>query len=248
MATKAYFVLVIPIVVLHAARRARARGEPWRPLLADLALTQLVLPASLVLLSYFRWFGRGYSLPEFVQLQADAFRTLRELTVERFPHGASLLLRGAPWEWFLRPISVGRQVGAAGGETARFLLEINNPPFRLLVIPAVIAVTVHAWRRRSLEPLLVPSLLAAVYLPALAAGRPIFSYSALPLLPLAYLVVAHALSLVAARTRHGGALTTTFLGASVLWGLYAFPLVSALPVPTWLYAPILGITTLLGGA
>lgn len=247
IATKAYFVLAIPLVAGYALYTARRRGEPVGLLFGDYLVTHLLLPGSILLFSYVRWFGRGFTLPEFVRMNLDAVRTLRSYRIEEFLDRALLDAGGRPWEWFLEPIVFGRRELLGDGSMGRFVLEINNPPFRLLVIPALVLVGFHAWKERSARELLVPLLFAAVYALFLGAGRPMFSYSALTVLPFAYLALARAVVLAGGWVRRENQIVVAFLGCVVLWGIYTFPLISARPVPVALYRPLLAITTIVGG-
>jgi dolichyl-phosphate-mannose-protein mannosyltransferase len=247
VATKAYFVLAIPLVVAYAAYRALRRGEPRTRVALDVLLTQAVLPASILLLCYAPWFGRGFTIPDFVQLNVDALRTLRSYRIEEFLNRDLIEAGGKPWEWFLKPILLGRRELLGDGATGRFALEINNPPFRLLVLPSVALVAVHGVRERSAAELLVPALFAAVYALFLGAGRPMFSYSALAVLPLAYLMVARAALLLAERRGQARRWQAVLLGAAVAWGLYTFPLISRRTVPLAVYRPLLAVTRFVDG-
>lgn len=241
MATKAYFVLAIPLVAGYAFYRAQQDGNRITVLCADFGVTLVLLPAAVLLLSYFQWFGRGYTLPEFVQMNFDAIRTLQSYKAEEFLNRSYIEAGGKPWEWFLKPLIFGAQQLLPDEDKGRFLLEINNPPFRLLVIPSLLAICIHAWKKRAVRELLVPLLFASCYLLFLLVRRPMFSYSALVVLPFAYLAVAHAVELFARWCGRERPVRACFLCAVAAWGLYVFPLISARLVPLCLYRPLLGI-------
>jgi 4-amino-4-deoxy-L-arabinose transferase-like glycosyltransferase len=245
VATKAYFVFSIPLVLAYVLLRARERGELTRARYMDFAATLLVLPLAVYLLSYFKWFGRGYALSEFFQLKMDALWALQRFNAEGFVNRRFLEAGGQPWEWFLKPFIIGHQVFSDGVQ-GRFLLHINNPPFGLLVIPAMLLLTARAILKRAVKDLLVPLLFLSCYLLFLLVQRPIFSHSALVVLPFAYLAVARAVDLFAASTARGKWIYSLFLTGVLAWGFYTFPLISARLVPLSLFRPILSIAEIDG--
>jgi dolichyl-phosphate-mannose--protein O-mannosyl transferase len=245
IATKAYYIVAIPLVAAYAFQRAWQRGDRLPSLAFDFSVTLLILPVSIYLLSYFQWFGRGHSLPEFVQMQQDAVWMLQSYTPGTFEYGWYLKAGGQPWEWFLKPLIFGHQL-SLDGETGRFLLQINNPPVRLLVIPSILVISVYAWKKREVRELPVPLLFIACYLVFLLVKRQMFSYSALVALPFAYLAVARAVSLLSQWYGKEKQVCAAFIGGAIVWGFYLLPLISGHEVPLVLYRPILSIAKLVG--
>lgn len=245
MATKAYYVIAVPVVVFYALYTARQRKEPMRPLIIDFTAALIVLPLAIILLSYIKWFGRGYTLPEFFRMKMDAVWALQQVVSGGFINLSFLEAGGRPWEWFLKPFVLGHQRLSEGG-TGRFLMQINNPPFRLLTIPSMFLIVVYAWRKRVSREMLVPVLFLSCYLLMLIVKRPMLSYSASVMLPFAYLAVARAVVLIAEWSRSERLVYSLFLCSIVLWGFYIFPLISARLVPISLYRPILSMAGFLG--
>jgi len=243
IATKAYFVFAIPLAVIYAVFRVRQREGLTRRVLADVSVSLLLLPASVYLLSWFWWFGRGYTLPEFVQMKIDSVRALTTLT--GFQEMEYLTAGGKPWEWFLKPLIWGHERLMGSGE-GLFLLQTNNPPFRLLVLPSLLAVSVYGWKKRSVQDLLAPSLFLGCYLLILMAHRPMFSYSVTGMIPFAYLALARAVSLGAEKVHKQKLVYACFLSAVLIWGIYMFPLVTARLVPLAPYRPILSFVRFMG--
>ena len=103
VATKGYFVFAIPLVALYAFYRAKMRGEKPLVLCYDFSVSLVLLPIAVYLLSYTPWFGRGYSLQEFIQRQLDAYRMLQSYTTETFVNLWYVNAGGSPWGWFLKP-------------------------------------------------------------------------------------------------------------------------------------------------
>lgn len=247
IATKGYFAVAIPLVVAYGFYRAVRRGERAATVAADFASALLLLPVAVYLLSYVLWFGRGYSLLEFAQMQIDAVRSMQSFRMEEFMHRAWLDAGGTPLDWFTRPILFGRSFGAEPG-SIRYLLEINNFPFRVLSLPALALTAAHAWRRRSVPEALPAALFLACYALFLGVDRPMFSYSATVALPFAYLAVARVVELLSERVSNPSVVRGAFLALVLIWGLYVFPLATARTVPRALYEPILPLVRILGGA
>jgi hypothetical protein len=68
------------------------------------------------------------------------------------------------------------------------------------------------------------------------------SYSALVLLPFAYLALARAVVILANKYGLEQEVTIIFLCFIIVSGLYLFPIATGFPVPVSLYSPILSIS------
>jgi len=248
-ATKANYVLAIPVVALYAAYRARERGERTLLIASDFAVSLLFLPIAVFLLSYAPWFGRGYTFPEFIQMLGDAYRFLQRFTTESWALPWYLNAGGSnPWVWFLKPWVQGFDL-TASGEDSRFLLQINNFPFRMLLFPSLFYVAYGAVRQRAIamKELFLPVLVFSCYVLVFLVKRPMYGHSALAIVPFAYLATARAAVLLGQRTGRVDGIPAGMIAAAALWGLYTFPLISARAVPLALYLPILSITHIFGG-
>jgi len=236
IATKAYFVFAIPVVVIYAYFRTTQRNnESKSALLARFAVTLVLLPIGVYLISYFYWFGRGHTLLEFYQFRSDAFLIAQNFQYE---NKELMAMGGKPWEWFLKPFAAGYEL-FSDGTAGRFMIEINNPLFRIPVLPAMCIVAVYAVKKRNVHWLLAPVLFSACYLLLLVVQRPIASYSAYVLLPFAYLALAHAVSIVANVFKREKEVVAISLIMIVISGCYLYPLATGFLVPTALYEPIL---------
>jgi len=233
-ATKSYFVCSMLLVIGYAWWKKWQQKDGQATHVLDFLCYLLCLPVAIYLLSYYHWFGRGFTLQEFFQMRGDALWTLRNITIDSFENKWFLEVGGQPWEWFVKPIVFGYQF-----ETNRYLLEINNFPIRLFSLFSLIALTVHGWRRR-LAPLLVPPILfASVYLLFLLLNRPMSSSSALVVLPFAYLALARAVVLLEEQYCRACRLSLIALVLIVFWGAYLYPLATGRVVSDSLYSPIL---------
>ncbi|MBI5847134.1 MAG: glycosyltransferase family 39 protein [Nitrospirae bacterium] len=246
IATKAYYIFTVPMVAAYAFYRARQRGESSGSLLIDFSFLLFLLPLTIYFLSFIHWFGRGYTLTEFVQMKNDAVWTVKNLTLSYFHASDNILAAGKPWQWFLKPVIYGYQT-FSDGNSGRFLLEINNFPFRMLTIPSLVMASVYAWRKKLMQELLVPFLFVVCYFIFLIVNRPIFSTNATVLLPFAYLIVARTVVLIARQRKREYLIYAGFLSCVLAWGLYTFPLVSGQLVPLSLYQPIISMTHFMQG-
>jgi 4-amino-4-deoxy-L-arabinose transferase-like glycosyltransferase len=245
VATKANYALCVAVAVGYALRRSGAWGDRPVRRAVEVGLALGLLPASVYLLSFAQWFGRGHTLPELVRMRLDAAWTLASLRPSSFMFPDVLEASGGPRAWFLLPASFGLQLGG-DGESGRFLLDVASSPLRLLVLPALLVVCATAWRRRDARELRVPALFAGAYLLPLALERPVVGHSAVAVLPFAWLLVARAVALLADRSPAPGRFRAAFLAGALAWGAYAFPLYSATAVPLAPYRPILSSTRFLG--
>jgi dolichyl-phosphate-mannose-protein mannosyltransferase len=242
IATKAYFVFAIPVVAIYTLYRRLQRVSDGRSFIyIEFAVKLVLLPLAIYLLSYVNWFGRGYTLTEFFQFRSDAYWSFSNNYTFAFEQ--ILAQGGKPWEWFVKPISFGHHLFSEGG-LGRYSLEINNPLFRMMVIPALVIVLFHALKSRRFQEVLAPLLFVSTYMLFFMVNRPINSYSALALLPFAYLALAHAVVILGSRYQCETEATAIFLSAVVISGSYLYPLTTGFWVPTKLYGPLLSISEL----
>jgi 4-amino-4-deoxy-L-arabinose transferase-like glycosyltransferase len=143
------------------------------------------------------WFGRGHDLAEWVTFQ---LRMAHETATHTGYPGTKLPdylgeVVGA-WRWFLQPIyyTATSAVPVVVGTNARAvpLAWIANPIACLTVWPAF-ALALHlAWRARDRTSAWLAALFAAAYVPFVVVPRPIWTNSAVAVLPFALALVGHA--------------------------------------------------------
>jgi len=245
IAVKAYFVFAIPLVVAYSAYKIQRRSELSRTIIIDFIFSLLLLPVTVYLMLYFQWFSRGYTLNEFFQMKSDAIWELQKNTLASFANKDFVEAGGKPWEWFIKPMFWGHQ-RLSNIEEGRFLLQCNNPPFRLLALPSLCIATLYAWKKQLIQELLPPLLFCSCYLLILSAQRPMFSYSSTALLPFAYLAISRAATLYAIRINREKLIYSFFISAAVIWGAYMFPLISARLIPVSPFRPILSMVRYMG--
>lgn len=236
LAQKWYYLvpsLVLIVVVLR--QRTEGSGTFGRELLPAAARYGIV-PLTVYLLAFAPWFQRGYSLPEFFAMQVDAYHYLQSM---EFYDSAMAFFRPdvhPSWTWFLRPVVLGNPIDREGA-WGRFLVIMNNIPVWGLTMPAMLHLAVRSFRQRALLPSLPVILFLAFALPFAAVERPVFLYSAIVLLPFAFLASA---DLVVSLLDALGATARGFRSIAAgyaAWGLYLVPLILGQPVPLVLYAP-----------
>ena len=188
----------------------------------------ILLPFTVYLLAYSPWFHRGYSLGEWFMMQIDALRELR--TVSSF--NSILTGLGGPGNWFIREIAIGFKLSGNDGWSA-YTVIMNNLPVWLLIIPAVLYLLATSIKERHLPAILIGVVFCALYLPFLYVKRPIFLYSAVPLLPFGFL----ALGCTAERLLKRWAYL--FIALATGWSLFLYPLVVGITIPDAFYQPIL---------
>ena len=213
--------VVAAVLLVESARAPAGRaGAEVAFVLACLA----VLPLTIYLATYLPWFARGHDLPEWIAFQLMAAR--ETATHVGYP-GTKLPgyfneLVGA-WRWFLEPIwyvdNTMTGVAEAGDLSWVLVAGVGNPLTWLLVWPAA---GLAAWRwlagREAAAGLLLGLFLAA-YLPFALAPRPIWTNSALSVLPFAAALLGQA---VAWGWERGPRLVTAWaalalLVAALLW-------------------------------
>jgi dolichyl-phosphate-mannose-protein mannosyltransferase len=220
----AFPALVVAVALLVETLRTPAR-PPER--LAELAFgvaCLAVLPLTLYLATFYPWFLRGSDLAEWLRFQV----TSAQETATHVGYPGTKLpdyfneLVGA-WRWFLQPIWYvdDTMVGSVEQGSLQWTLiaGIGNPLTWLLVWPAALHAAWRWARRGDRTAGLLLSLFLAAYLPFAVARRPIWSNSALAVLPFA----AALLGLGAARVRDRwpglftGWAAAALLTAALLW-------------------------------
>jgi len=185
LASKMYALmpLLVSLVLLLVVAGRRRR---WDSLL--LAATSLTfIPLTVYLATYAPWFTRGYDIAEWITFQlatAEAMTTHVRPVVGIFSNADPLM-------WFVQPLywQAEYAVTAAGPQ---LMLGFGNPLVWLAVLPAAAySLLVAAQRRRDW---ILHVYFWAAYLPLALATRPIWLLSAVPVVPLAFGIVASVLA------------------------------------------------------
>lgn len=236
IACKWYYLPALAAVVLFVVLVKHRDKSLNRSTLAYILAVFILLPLTVYMATFFPWYTRGYSVLDFFQMQIDAYREMKIWTVEAFGSPFFRSSTSNPWKWFLTPIVHVAQYGQEGA-FGRFFVFMNNIPVWLLTLPALILTLIHAGKEQHahIPSVLVVVLFFATYAPLMLSPRPIFLYSAIPILPFAYLSLARSVVSLSGNARQYRAVCI----ALILWGAYLFPFVTGMNVPVSLYAPLL---------
>ncbi len=228
LATKWYYVpgwLLIWLLALRESGNYRSLRTA-----AFLTTTWILVPLTVYVLSYLPWFGRGYDVLELVEHVVNSYHSLQAVTRGTF--GDQIARSPSSLAWFTRPIVLGQGTYLDGGR-GEFVLFTNDLPIWILTLPAMIGLMVLAARRRALGAAMPALLFLAGYALFLGVERPVFLYSAVPLLPFAFTAIACVVTVIAERV--GAGVYYACLAAFVSWNAYLYPLVTAKKVPMALY-------------
>jgi 4-amino-4-deoxy-L-arabinose transferase-like glycosyltransferase len=174
-------------LVAFDAWRAGTRPAQRLPPLLFAAAALILLPLTIYLLTFWPWFGRGYSLGEWLDFQ-------RAMALETATHAgyAGTKLPGfygeqvGAWRWFLAPcwfVDLGLPTVGTGTTGMTYLVGVGNPLTWLLVLPGLALAAWRGWRLREPAGALLSVLFLVNYLPFLSPSRPIFTNSAVVVLP-----------------------------------------------------------------
>jgi dolichyl-phosphate-mannose--protein O-mannosyl transferase len=206
------------LVARDALRRPGPRVEKAAEL-AFAAAALAALPLAIYLATWVPWFGRGYGLGEWLRFHAS-------MALETATHtgyagtkrpGYEGELVGA-WRWFLQPVYYADLAVPQAGHPQARLVGIGNPVAWLAVLPAAAYAAFRALRRGDRAALALLALFALAYGPFALARRPIWTNSALAVVPFAMAVVALALARLAETGRAvlAGAFTAAALAAAAV--------------------------------
>ncbi len=150
----------------------------------------LVIPFIVYLLTYIPWFGRGYGIMDWFEMQRVLF--IKMATHQGNPMDQLIDIKA--WQWFLRPMGYANFVYTDGNPYVT--VAYSNPVVWLLIVPSLIFLL---WRkRRNLAEdqglLQVMSLFIVSYLPLALSTRPIWLLSSLAVLPFAFMIISLFLS------------------------------------------------------
>ncbi len=234
LATKWYYALAIPALLAYCAIALwRRRAGLWAYIEALLSFT--LIPLGVYLLAYYAWFGRGYGFWDFARFESDAYWSLQHSETSGFL-GPMMHTSLSAWQWFTRPLVYTLVSKDIGGGMDINVVYMNQPVLWMLVLPSMGYMLYRALKGREMELGLIAAVFALTYAVFIPVQRPVFMHSALAVLPLGYLAVGYALGEAlagrSARWRYA------LCAAVVAMGLYLAPITCGMPVPGWLYAPV----------
>lgn len=222
----------LPVAALMLALALWVARRQGVGALARIAVFLAIVPFGAYLVWYLPWIARGYSLGDWIALQADA---LVLQGAGAFPTFSEVFapLAGAGG-WFVRWMGIAHGVGTQTGSTVAVGAIMNDPVVWVLFMPAVAYVLWTAIRSKRVDHLLVGGSFVVLYLFFLTAQRDIFLYSAISVVPFGFLALGFTSGRVLKRR------SPVLLAVLALWSLYLYPLTSAIAVPLAPYAWLLG--------
>jgi dolichyl-phosphate-mannose--protein O-mannosyl transferase len=234
MATKWYFLpnwLLLYGFAMHEQQNYR---KPATALF--ITSTYLFVPLTVFMMSYFMWFGRGYSFYEFLEFIQSAYYSLQAGTIDNFMNGLFFLTHVSAREWFLLPITVGQGTYLGDGK-GEFILFTNNLPIWIFTIPALLGACIVAVKTKSMKTAMPALFFCGAYALLVHVKRPILLYSAAPLLPFTFTLIAYGVTRIAERY----SMKIFYLAVVFMlgWNLYLYPLVTAKKIPVVFYRTIL---------
>lgn len=208
-------------------------GERMSRRVAELTLifsALVVLPAAVYLLSFYPWFGLGYSLQDFVELQVDMYVLQNAFPAESYKFMSGLNMKASSWFW--DPAIVGIKIPNPSYSVAA--LYMGNPFIWLLTIPAIGLACYKCIARKSFSLAVVIGAFSMQYIPLLLIRRPIFVHSIMPVLPVMAISIAHFLNYLSERTKKPGVIYG-YLAANLLLVSYMYPFITVHPISHELY-------------
>ena len=174
LATKWYYApcwLTICFLALREKNTYRQGGAA-----VFVATTYLLIPAGIFIISYYNWFGRGYSFTEFIEFIVNAYYSLQKYRPQNYHSGMIFLSHPSSLEWFTRPVMVG-QGTYFGQNSGEFIMYVNSLPIWILTLPSM-AWSWHACLEKAQHnPCLPRAVLLFILQPVSrgqAAGIPLF--------------------------------------------------------------------------
>lgn len=153
------------------------------------------LPATVYLLTFLPWFDRGYSLAEWLRFQgAMALETATHTGYAgtKRPGYAGEVIQA--WRWFVQPVYYADVSPPQPPAGPTFIVGLSNPVTWLAVWPSAAVALWRAWRLRDRVAALLVAFFAVAYLPFALASRPIWTNSAVGVVPFAMALVGYAAS------------------------------------------------------
>lgn len=221
MATKWYYFPAWFLLYLFAMYENNNYRSPGN--IVFITCTYLLIPFSVYTMVFYPWFGRGYSIAEFVEFVVNVFTSIQQYTAENYMAGLVFLTHLSPTEWFIKPIVVG-EGRYFGNNMGQFILFTNNLPVWIFTIPSMVVVLVSAVRKRSLNLAMPALLFCGSYMMYLFVKRPSFLYSVVPMLPYAFTLIACTTMQFA--ERYSRRFCSVALVVMLGWNLFLYPLVT----------------------
>ncbi len=196
-----------------------------------------VLPLVVYFLVYIPYLQLGHAIA--IPNQGPGYGwSLDELQAQMFGYHFGLQA-GHPaaspwWSWplDLKPVWFYGSPGEWDNRLVAAIYNGGNPILFWAGIPAILACSLLAWRRRSYALVLLVAAFAFQYLPWTRIERATFQYHYFTAVLFAFIAIAYLVD-EALRSRAYRSFAITFLGAAVVVGILIWPLGAAWAMPDW---------------
>ncbi len=194
----------------------------------------IVLPFTVYVLTYLPWFGRGYDMKEWFEMQMVLFEKMA--THQGNPMDQKIDVEA--WQWFLRPLGYSNFVYSGGRPYVT--IAWSNPLVWLLLIPSFIYLLMTKGKtlKKDSAILWVFVLFFVSYIPLALSTRPIWLLSSLAVIPFAFMIIGLAFSDVAERLRSGKKILVFYMVLVFLTSLLIYPMATGRAKEYGYLAPI----------
>jgi len=215
------FPWALSAVAYLAAPWLRGDGKARLPVerILTTAAAYLVLPICVYVAAYLPWMLRGYSLPEFLDLQAWLLK--RQVNHKALGYDETIQPHRA-WRWFLWPEGYASFVFAEG--RGYLNIAMGNILVWILTLPSLYFATREWLRKRDFGLGFCLSLFLISYLPLVLTTRGIWVFSAPAVIPFAFILSAWAISELMGRHRIERRHLAAYLAAVFLVTLLLYPM------------------------
>lgn len=223
----AFFTIIIAFFISFTIYGKSENKQQRRDRLLFIFSSLVVLPATVYLLTFYPWFGRGYSLVDFLWLQRDMYSQLQSMTEANFYYMAKLPSLG-PYDWFVSLKIMGYKIQA--GDRIIAVLYMGNPFVWILTLPSMAYLVYLYIAKRSISLSIVMMAFLIQYLPFLFISRPIYIHGALSVLPVAIIAIAFTIDRLFSKR-----VLYAFLTFNAVLIMAVYPLIIGYPVPSETY-------------
>lgn len=178
----------------------------------------IIAPFGLYIFSFISWFKRGYSLPEWVQLQKLIFNE----TINYAGNPNSNFLPHKAWQWFVKPTIYANFV--LSENKPYVIAAISNPLIWLTVLPVITYIILKIIKAKEYIWITPVIYFLLLYLPFLISTRPVWLFSALPLTPAFYTLLSYTFIKISYRSSIHNRIIILFLISGFLVNFLLYPI------------------------
>lgn len=184
----------------------------------------VLIPSLVYFLTYIPWFGRGYGITDWIEMQ----RVVLTKMMTHTGNPMDQIIDTKAWQWFLRPMGYANFVHFDGKPFVT--IAFSNPFVWTLVLPSTGFIMASLLRRESIISYerngtwFILILFIAAYLPLALSPRPLWLLSSLATLPFALMVVSLAITRLSQAAVWGKKALAVYIAIVVLSSLALYPM------------------------